>query len=480
MQGTILGIAVFLATSCTSVFQAGALETGDALSGDLSARWTGDFDGMLERRKVRVLIPYSKTYFFLDKGKRHGLAVEWLREFEKRLAEEIPNKAGRPSIFLIPTRRDELIPNLVKGHGDIVIANLTVTAERSKDIDFTTPLKRGVKEVLVTPKSVPERSGLDGLSGLTVYARRSSSYFESLQAANVTLSKQKKKPIEIVEANEALEDEDLLEMVNAELLPAMIIDDHKAAFWSEIFDNIRVHENAAVREGGEIAWAFRKNSPKLEKRLNELAKDMAAGTLLGNILLKRYLRDTEWLKKATSEDNRKKITELAGYFRKYGEQFEIDWLLLASLAFKESRFDQNAKGPTGAVGIMQIKPSTARSDIVGIDDVSTIDGNIHAGAKYLRYLADTYFPDGEVSELDRILFALASYNAGPNRIAGLRKKSENPNIWFHNVEHTVSKEVGWIPVRYVLNIYEYYIAFQLTLEGTSQRTLAQETLKEAK
>jgi len=468
--------AIWIAITCFGMSGPNALETAEALSQDLYAPWTGDLDGMLERRKIRVLIPYSKTYFFLDQGKRHGLAVEWLEEFEKRIAKAIPNKADRPAVFLIPTRRDRLIQDLVEGRGDIAVANLTITAERSKAVDFTTPLKRNVRELLVTPKSEPERSGLNGLSGLTVYVRRSSSYFESLQTANETLRTQNAKPIEIVEIDEALEDEDLLEMVNAELLPAMIIDDHKAAFWSQIFDNIRIHQDAAIREGGEIAWAFRKNSPRLEEQLNAFASEMAAGTLLGNILLKRYLRNTDWLKKATSDDQKKRIADLSGHFRKYGEEFRIDWLLLASLAFKESRFDQNAKGPTGAIGIMQIKPSTASSDIVGVNDVASVDGNVHAASKYLRYLADTYFPGDEVSELNRILFALASYNAGPNRIAGIRKKSRNPNVWFDNVEHTAANEIGWIPVRYVLNIYEYYIAFQLALEGGAQKRQAQELI----
>jgi ABC-type amino acid transport substrate-binding protein len=158
MRRAIVKVAVFVVVSALGISAVSALETADALSDDLRAVWTGDFDGMLERRRIRVLIPFSKTYFFIDQGKRHGLAVELLREFEKRLAEAIPNKADRPAIFLIPTRRDRLIPDLVAGHGDIVIANLTITAERSKEVDFTTPLKRNVKEVLVTPKSEPERT----------------------------------------------------------------------------------------------------------------------------------------------------------------------------------------------------------------------------------------------------------------------------------------------------------------------------------
>lgn len=476
MRRAIFIIALMILVPCFGLSTARGLETADALSEELYAPWTGDLDGMLERGKIRVLIPYSKTYFFVDRGKRYGLAVDWLQEFEKRIAEAIPDEKRRPAVFLIPTRRDRLIPDLVEGRGDIVVANFTITAERSDQVDFTTPLRRNVKEVLVTAKSVPERSGLESLSGLTIHVRRSSSYFESLQSANRKLLEKHLEPIRIVEVNEALEDEDLLEMVNAELLEAMVIDDHKAAFWTQVFDNIRVHQGVAVREGGQIAWAFRKNSPKLEKRLNAFAKDAAVGTLLGNIVFKRYLRNTDWLKKALSDNRKTRIAELAGHFHKYGDQFKIDWLLLASLAFKESRFDQNAKGPTGAIGIMQIKPSTARSDIVGVDDVSNVDGNVHAAAKYLRYLADTYFPGDQISDLDRILFALASYNAGPNRIAGVRKKTKDPNVWFGSVEHSVSQEVGMIPVRYVLNIFEYYIAFQLAEQGNEQRREAQDVI----
>jgi membrane-bound lytic murein transglycosylase MltF len=472
MRLAIAKIVICIAAGYCGIPSAIALETSVGLTEDLRTPWTGDYDGMLERRKIRVLIPFSKTYFFLNKGKRHGIAVEWLREFEKLIHQDIPAKADRPAVFLIPTRRDRLIPDLAEGRGDIAIGNLTITPERLRDVDFSNPLHRGVTEVLVTPKSEPERTGLAGLAGLKIHVRRSSSYFESLQSANAELRKQKKEPIEIVEINDLLEDEDLLEMVNAELLPAMIIDNHKASFWLEVFDNIRVHENATVREDGEIAWAFRKNSPKLKAKVDAFVETASAGTMLGNILIKRYYRDAEWLKKATSQAHKEKIAALTAHFRKYGEQYQIDWLILAALAFKESRFDQNAKGPTGALGIMQIKQSTADSEAVNVRDISRAEGNIHAGAKYLRYLADTYFPGEEIGELDRIFFALASYNAGPNRIAGLRKKSANPNVWFDNVEDTVSQDVGLIPVRYVLNIYEYYVAFQLGIEGHEQKIKA--------
>ncbi len=469
MRTTNAMIAVCIAAAYCGIPGAIALETGDVFSEDLSTPWTGDYDGMLERRKIRVLIPYSKTFFFLDGGQRRGLAVELLRELEKLVHQDVSSKTQRPAIFVIPTRRDRLIPDLVVGRGDIAVANLTITPDRARDVDFSIPFGRDINEVLVTPKSEPERAGLASLAGLTIHVRRSSSYFQSLQRANAVLQKEKKKPIEIVEINELLEDENLLEMVSAELLPAIIMDSHKASFWLEVFANIKIHENATVREGGEIAWAFRKNSPKLKAKINAFAKVATSGTMLGNILIKRYFRNVEWLGKANSKANIEKRASLRAHFQTYGERYKINWLILAALAFKESRFDQSAKGPTGAVGIMQIKPSTAASAVVNVRNISEAEGNIHAGAKYLRYLADQYFPGEEIDDLNRILFALASYNAGPNRIANLRKKTANPNVWFDSVEDTVARSVGLIPVRYVLNIYQYYIAFKNRIEGDAQK-----------
>ncbi|MGI9413622.1 MAG: transglycosylase SLT domain-containing protein, partial [Hyphomicrobiales bacterium] len=450
LLSALLALVLAAATS-----GARALETGNALSQGVAEQWTGDYDAMLKHRRIRVLIPFSKTFFFLDGGRRRGLAVEWLHEFEKTLQSDARSKKDHPVIFLIPTRRDQLISGLVEGRGDIAVANLTVTKERQKQVAFSEPFQRNVSEFLVTPKATEERQGIDSLSGLTVHVRPSSSYFQSLERRNAEFRKQGKPQIRIVKANELLEDEDLLEMVNAELIPAIVMDSHKVAFWSKVFDNIRVHEKVAVRTGGTIAWAFRKNSPNLRSKINAFAAKASSGTLLGNILLGRYYRKTGWLRKATAKANLKRLDGLVVRFQKYGARYNIDWLLLAALAFHESRLDQSATGPTGAVGIMQIKPSTAASRDVQISDVSaSVDANIHAGTKYLRYLADRYFAGKDVDDFNRILFALASYNAGPSRIAGLRKKSRDPHVWFDSVEEVVSRDVGLIPVRYVLNIYQ--------------------------
>lgn len=477
MKFTFLMLSTFLAFVISGVTQSSALERGDPLSTDISTPWQGDYKEMLKRRKIRVLIPFSKTFFFIDGGKLRGLAVDMLQEFEKSIKSDVKSKKDQPVVFLIPTRRDRIIPDLLEGLGDIAIANLTITDERRKSVDFSKPFGKSISELLVTPGSHNELNGISDIAGLTIHVRASSSYFQSLQLLNLDLKKQNLKPVTIIKVDESLEDEDLLEMVNAELLPAIIIDSHKAAFWSQVFKNLKIHKNVQVRTGGEIAWAIRKDTPDLKAKINSFAKEAASGTMLGNIILKRYYRDTGWLKKATSKKNMAKLTALDSLFQKYGKQYDIDWLILAALAFQESRLDQNAKGPRGAVGIMQIKPSTAASSIINIPNVHDVESNIKAGAKYLRYLADQYFAGEEIDDLNRILFALASYNAGPNRIAGLRKKTKTANIWFDNVEDTVSQHIGAVTVHYVLNIYQYYVAFKNFQQAENTRKKAvRETL----
>jgi membrane-bound lytic murein transglycosylase MltF len=114
---------------------------------------------------------------------------------------------------------------------------------------------------------------------------------------------------------------------------------------------------------------------------------------------------------------------------------------------------------------MQIKPSTAADPSVGIRDVETnADNNVHAGVKYLRFVVNQYFKDAKMDSTNKLLFAFASYNAGPARIDKLRKQAEtqglDPNVWFRNVEYVAAKDIGQETVQYVSNIYKYYFAYR--------------------
>jgi membrane-bound lytic murein transglycosylase MltF len=254
-------------------------------------------------------------------------------------------------------------------------------------------------------------------------------------------------------------------MVNAGLIPSVIVDSHKAVFWREIFDNITLHPDIAVRTGGEIAWAFRKNSPKLRNIVREFIKGHRKGSRMGNILLKRYLKKNDWVRNATSPEELKKYRATVGVFRKYADQYGVDFLMTIALAYQESTLDQSKHSQAGAVGIMQILPSTASDKNVGIPDIENLENNIHAGTKYLSFLHNRYFYDSKIDELNQMLFVLASYNAGPSKIAQLRKEADkagfDPNIWFNNVEVVAAKRIGRETVQYVSNIYKYYTAYKL-------------------
>ena len=438
--------------------------------------WKGDFNAMAERSRIRALVVYSKTFYFIDKGEQKGLTYEGLMLFQKFINAKLNKKTVKVNVIFIPVARDQLLPALLEGRGDIAAANLTITPERSRQVDFSDPFGTGVRELVVSGPASPEITSLGDLSGKEVHVRKSSSYYQSLHKLNERFEGEGKSTVKIVAADENLEDEDLLEMLNAGLIPLIVMDSHKATFWNQIFDNITVHEDAAVASAGNIAWAFRKNSPELAAVVNEFVKENKAGTLMGNILLKRYLKSTDYIKNSTSEAEIEKFRQTIDYFKKYGDRYGFDHLVIAALAYQESQIDQSKKSAAGAIGVMQLLPSTAADKNVNIPDIHDMQNNIHAGTKYLRFIADRYFTDDSIDSQNRLLFSFAAYNAGPAKIAKLRNEAAaqglDPNKWFRNVELVAAKRIGRETVQYVSNIYKYWIAYSMIVERDKMRKKA--------
>ncbi len=434
----------------------------------LNPVWVGDFEAMVKRRVIRALVVYSQRYYFIDAGVQRGIAYEQLVQFEQAINKKLGTGNLKVHVFIIPVSRDDLIPALLAGYGDIALGNLTITPERQKLVDFSEPVFRDINEILVTSASAVPVNSLNDLSGKEIYVRKTSSYYEHLVKLNQSLAKENKPLIELKLVSELLEDEDLLEMVNSGMIPAIIVDSNKAQFWDQIFDKIVLHPDIAIHTGGQIAWAFRQNSPQLSQEVNNFLQTQKQGTLMGNIFLKRYLRDTLWIKNATTGGEIGKLESLAQYFQKYGQQYNFDWLLLAAQAYQESQFKQNLRSSAGAIGVMQILPSTAADPNVNIPNITNTENNIHAGTKYMRFIADNYFKDANIDQFNLTLFCFAAYNAGPNRIAKLRSQTAqaglDPNKWFNNVERVVSQQVGRETVQYVSNIFKYYLAFQAVSE----------------
>jgi membrane-bound lytic murein transglycosylase MltF len=427
--------------------------------------WTGDFDALVKRRVIRVLVPHSRTHYFVDHGQPRGIAYEAMTAFE----QQINKTRGNIKVLVVffPTPRDKLIPDLLAGLGDIAIASLTVTPERKKIVDFTMPTTTtGVSEIVVTGPQSPQIGSINDLAGKEVFVRKSSSYWEHLTTLNERFKKEGKPPVTLRPAPEDLEDDDLLEMVNAGLVGIVVVDDYVTNLWAKIYKSIKPRPDLVVSGPGDLAWAIRPNSPQLKSALDAFIKTHGQGTTFGNTLIKRYLGSTKFVLNATSQAEIKKFNELVALFRKYGDQYDLDFVLMAAQGYQESRLNQAAKSHVGAVGVMQVMPATGKELKVG--DIAQVEPNIHAGIKYVRFMVDQYFAKENMTRLDKGLFAFASYNAGPGRIRQLRREAEkrglNPNVWFNNVEIIAAEKIGAETVTYVSNIYKYYIAYTLVLE----------------
>jgi membrane-bound lytic murein transglycosylase MltF len=438
---------------------------------DTLGKRTGDLDEMIKRRTIRVLTTYSKTHYFIDKGQQRGITYDGFKEFETVLNKKYKTGKLPVNVVFVPVSRDELIPALVDGRGDIAFASIIVTPERQKVVDFGTPSNAGVTDLVVTGPKSPKIATLDDLAGQEVYVRPSSAYHQSLVRINDDFKKRGKAPMVLKAAPENLEDEDLLEMLNAGLVKAVVVHSHLAEFWKQVLPNLVLHEDVVVEKGRDIAAAVRKDSPKLRAELDAFLKTHGKGTAFGNVLAGKYLKSVKFVKSATSEADLKRFNAIVALFRKYSAKYDVDWLLMAAQGYQESRLDQNVKSPVGAVGVMQVMPGTGKE--LGVGDITKLEPNIHAGVKYMRFMIDRYYKDEPMTRLDKGLFTFASYNAGPGRIRQLRREAEkrglNPNVWFNNVERVAAERIGQETVTYVSNIYKYYIAYTLVTEALEEK-----------
>ena len=440
----------------------------------LEKPFTGDFDEMVKRRLIRAGVVFNRTQYFIDKGVQRGISYESLKLFEEQVNKRLKTGPLMVHVAIVPLSRDQLFPALQEGKVDLVAAALTITPERRKLVDFSIPTRTGVSEIAVTAKGGAPLATPDDLSGREVFVRRSSSYHESLQRLNESLASRQKPLVTIRESPEALEDDDVLEMVNAGLVDITIVDDFVAEFWAQLFSNLQLHKGAAVRTGGEIAVGVRKGNPKLLQAANIWIKEYGPRTAFGNTMERRYLQDTSYVNRAADEAERKKLRALVKFFETYSGRYDVDYLLMAAQGYQESRLDQSAKSRVGAIGVMQVMPATGKDMNVG--DINQVEPNVHAGVKYFRFMMDQYYKDEPMDALNKGLFTFASYNAGPGRMRQLRelaaKRGLNPNLWFNNVELIVAEKIGRETVQYVSNIYKYYLAYKMLLEQREERLKA--------
>ena len=451
----------------------------------VNKEWKGDFDRMLELRMIRFAVPYSRSLYVNDGGRELGLAAGLARDFERYLNRKYRKQLGkRPlTVHLNPTPRNELLADVANGLADIAAGNLTVTEGGSTLVDFVAPADRKPNtELVLTRADGLAIKAVEDLAGKTVHVRKSSSYHESLQALNDRLKKDGKAPVKVALVPDELEDEDMMEMLNAGLLRVIVVDDWKARMWAQILPHVRVNDQAAVGAGGVVGWAIRKDSPELRTELEAFFEEVGRKQGLHETRLKQAMKEVKQITNNTGEAELKRFRNMIALFRKYGERYDFDPLMLAAQAYQESRLDQNAEGYYGAIGVMQIMPETG--DTLRVGDIRATEPNIHGGAKYMDLLMTRHFDAAPFNEVNRNLFAFASYRAGPRNIAKMRAEAEqrglDPNQWFNNVEIVTGEKSGMRTTTYVRNIFKYYVAYKLMLDDPETSKIARDAAAPAK
>ena len=433
--------------------------------------WHGDLDGIVNRRLLRVLVAPNKLGFYFDGGEIHGALYEFCREFERFLNHKL--RTGNLAIHLafIPVGRDNLLPKLAEGYGDLVATMMVTSSQSQYAVDFTDPLFDDAKAVIVSGPG-EQLSRLEDLSGREVYYFSNTIPYEKLRRLSEDLKRDGKPPIHLTPAAPDLQVEDLLEMVNAGLVPMTVAEDKVAQYWAKVLPNLKIQSHIVVA-ASPLAWAVQQNTPKFKTLVNEFIRDHKVGTVYGNIVTARYLSRIEWVKDAIAGEDLAHFEEMVRLFRTYGDKYHFPYLLLAAQGYQESGLNPALKSKAGAVGVMQIKPGTAAADPIDITGIEKLDRNIEAGAKYLRYMVSHYYANEPMDQITRGLFALASYNAGPVRIEKLRRlaaaEGYDPNRWFNHVEFIAAREIGAETPNYVSNVYKYYLAYKMTTEQDARR-----------
>jgi membrane-bound lytic murein transglycosylase MltF len=432
-------------------------------SGILEAH-RGDLDQMLKTGKIRVLTTYSYGNYFIHEGQTHGFEYAMMEEYKKYLSRNRSRRLVPLQFYYIPVPYHLLIPALEKGYGDIVAANLTILPQREKEVKFTNPYLWNLRELVITRRGMKKIDKLEDLAGTKIHVREESSYFYNVKKINNQFKARSLQPIIIKTLSGFLNTGEIIEMVNAGIIERTIADSHIADMAEKLLPGIKVQREAVLKEEVKLGWLVRHNNPMLKQSLNGFINTIKKGTLKGNIFFNRYFKKNPWVRQALSRGDMDRFSRYALLFKKYGDRYNLDWILLAAQAFQESGFDPDARSHMGAVGLMQLLPATAAD--MGIKQINDPEKNIHAGVKYMRWLIDHYFKDDSITSDNQLRFALAAYNAGPGNIIKSRKRAQklgyDSNRWFSHTEMGTLSAVGLEPVHYVRNINRYYLSFLLS------------------
>ncbi len=454
-----LAALLSLALACPALAQTGVLhDKWDPIAPpqllQVLSTSTADLPGIRERQRIRALVVTGPTNFFIDThGRTQGYMFDLCKAYEKSLNHKRAKRELPMTLTFVPVLFDEIIQDLADGKGDFIAHTMTVTPERLAKVAFTEPLITDVREVLVTRKEDRGLARMEDFAGRQIHVVKGSSQAAHLQTLNTIFARQNLPPVNVVEAAPTQGAEHLLEVLSAGIIDNVICDDFVARLWVQVFRNLMIHENFPLSAGNTIAWAVRKDNPQLLENLNAAIATLKKDSAAYERRFASYYKDARKLSNPFRDKVKGPVLE---HFKTYAANYQFDWLQALAQGFQESGLDNSARSPMGAVGIMQVLPSTGKD--MGFKEVLTVNNNIHAGIKYMSQVRDRFDEPGMTRE-NRFLFSLAAYNAGPNRIQKLRERAAqeglDPNIWFGSVERLALRTIGTETVTYVRNINNY-------------------------
>lgn len=430
-----------------------------ALTGQRDTFYTDDLPGLKERKRLRMITRNSATTFYLHRGSPFGFEYELV----KRFADQHDLRLD----IVIPDDNESLIPWLNEGRGDVVAAMLTITPRRLEDAAFTRPYFYDKEVVVAREKDNIEN--IRDLAGRTVHVRKSSSYYRTVQGLQETVP-----DINIELAPEDMQTDEILRKVaegewdlticNLDLLQV------EQTYGSAIKAALTVDES------NKIGWAVRKDNRKLLQALNRFIKEEYRG-LFYNMRKERYFENPKTIARAEDEWRMDRSGQISPYdelVKKYANRHDLDWRLIVSQMYQESRFNPKKQSWAGARGLMQLLPRAARE--VGVEgNLYDPENSIKAGVLYLRRMINLLDPKLPMSE--RIRFGLVSYNAGRGHMLDARrlarKQGLNPDLWYENTEKAMlmlsqrkyysKSRFGYVrgsePVDYVRDIEDRYFSY---------------------
>ena len=420
----------------------------------------GDLQEMKKRKILRVLTRNNPSCYYIHKGSPVGFEYELARKF----AQE--NKLHL--IMIVPPKWSDLIPWLIEGKGDIVAALVSKNPERAKikEIDFCEPYCRNHDRIVGRASEAPFKS-VSELKGRTIAARKNSSYW-------TTLSEMRKSGLDFkLEAvPETLETFEIIDKVAKGVYDLAISDEH--IYKLEKMRRNDIKALYVFEKEERHHWLVRRDDKQLKKAIGNFFTREYRQCFF-NVVYNRYFKNS---KQACAHTEtyipEMRISKYDKLIKKYSYTYGFHWLLICSQIYQESHFDHSLESCAGTIGLMQIKPSTAKD--IGFDNIKNPENNIHAGIKYLHGMRKRS-PE-TLSDTEKIHFALASYNAGLGHVIDARRLAQeinlDPNRWFNNVEAAMlllSKPAyaerakygycrGDEPVNYVRQIIHRYDAYK--------------------